>query len=300
MTDRKMFEQMLQHLINEDKSKAEELFHDLVVSKSREIYENLLDDDIQVDEEADDDEDEDDEEVDENFDYGLGEVGPGDPSDNLLNQVGPDDEGSEDDMGGDMGDDDMGGEDPATKDDVMDIKDALEELKAEFEAMLSGKMDDDMGDDDMGDDDMGDDEDDETKEDYAFESDDDEEDDDEVDEDMVREYVEKVNGGGLDSSRIGGDNGVGGKSIVAGKNDMGGTTANIARGGTSTTGGTKGGLAAPTTKEHNAGNVNVPGGKAGVKHLSKQPGHGAEKKGTGDMGDRSAQSPLNGAPRRAK
>jgi len=46
MTDRTRFEQMLEHLINGEQSKAEEVFHDLVVAKSREIYENLLDDDF--------------------------------------------------------------------------------------------------------------------------------------------------------------------------------------------------------------------------------------------------------------
>jgi hypothetical protein len=75
---------------------------------------------------------------------------------------------------------------------------------------------------------------------------------------------------------------------------MGGTSANIVSGGESKGEGTKGGLAAPTTKEDNAGNVNVPGGKAGVKHLSKEPGHGAEKKATGDNGDKSAQSLFRG------
>jgi hypothetical protein len=46
MTDRSKFEQMLEHLINEDEQKAKELFHDIVVAKSREIYETLLADDF--------------------------------------------------------------------------------------------------------------------------------------------------------------------------------------------------------------------------------------------------------------
>ena len=32
-------------------------------------------------------------------------------------------------------------------------------------------------------------------------------------------------------------------------------------------------------KEDNAGNINVPGGKAGGAFSKKEPGHGAEKKG---------------------
>ena len=230
---------MLEYLINEDKSKAEELFHELVVSKSREIYENLLDDDIQVDEASEEDDEEDDE-VEEGFDMGMDEIG-GDPADDMMGDLeAGDDEGGEDDM---MGGDE-GGAEPATKDDVMDIKDALDDLKAEFEAMLGGdNSGDDMGDDE-GEDDMG----------AEFGGDDEESDEEEKKEEYVREYVEKVAPAKM------GDNGVNAKSIVAGKNDMGGTTANL-RGGESTKAGTAGGLANPSTKEDNAGNVNVPGAK---------------------------------------
>jgi hypothetical protein len=64
---------------------------------------------------------------------------------------------------------------------------------------------------------------------------------------------------------------------------MGGTTANIAKGGESKGAGTKGGLLNPSTKEENFGNVNVPGGNAGkTAFKKKEPGHGAEKKGAGD------------------
>ena len=38
-----------------------------------------------------------------------------------------------------------------------------------------------------------------------------------------------------------------------------------------------------TPKEENAGNVNVPGGKAS-KSMSNAKGHGAEKKGAGETG----------------
>ncbi len=41
------FEAMLEKLVADDKSGAEELFHDIVVEKSREIYENLLDGDLE-------------------------------------------------------------------------------------------------------------------------------------------------------------------------------------------------------------------------------------------------------------
>ena len=37
------FEQLLELLINEENDKAEQLFHDIVVEKSRDIYEGLAD-----------------------------------------------------------------------------------------------------------------------------------------------------------------------------------------------------------------------------------------------------------------
>ena len=36
------FEQLLDFLVNEEHDKANELFHEIVVEKSREIYENLI------------------------------------------------------------------------------------------------------------------------------------------------------------------------------------------------------------------------------------------------------------------
>jgi hypothetical protein len=45
MTDRTQFEAMLEALINEDQESAKEIFHNIVVAKSREIYEELLETD---------------------------------------------------------------------------------------------------------------------------------------------------------------------------------------------------------------------------------------------------------------
>jgi len=66
------FEEMLERLINEDREGAEELFHEIVVEKSRDIYESLLKNDLEeeTDEEVDEASDEEveeasDEEVDE-------------------------------------------------------------------------------------------------------------------------------------------------------------------------------------------------------------------------------------------
>jgi riboflavin synthase len=50
MTDRAQFEAMLEALINEDQETAKEIFHNIVVGKSREIYEELLAEDFSPEE----------------------------------------------------------------------------------------------------------------------------------------------------------------------------------------------------------------------------------------------------------
>jgi len=302
MTDRSKFEQMLEYLISEEEDKAKEIFHQLVVEKSREIYETILAEDFQQDEEVDESKDEDededqvdessdDEEVDENYSF------EGDDDEEDLE--GGDDDGdvggdATDDFMGDLegGDDDSEGGEGDIEDRVMDLEDALDDLRAEFETMMGGDDDemgmDDMGGDDMGGDDMGGD-------DMGMDMDEPVKDSFDVSDNFMREYIEKV------TNPKHGDDGVNNKSIVAKANNMGGTTANIAKGGEAKGEGTKGGLANPASKEENFGNINVPGGNAGkTAFKKKEPGHGAERKGSGDNGDKSAGSPINGAPKRAK
>jgi hypothetical protein len=248
MTDRAKFEQMLEYLINEDKSKAEELFHELIVAKSREIYENLLDDDLTFDQPAEE---------------AFGLEGTDEPADDLLGDIDADsDEGGMDDMGG-------GDEEPATVGDLDLMKqDIIDALTAEFEQMMGGDKEE-GGDEFPAGGDAG------ADEEPAADEEGEEE---ETKEDFVVEYVEKV------SAPKGGDNGANTKSIVAGKNDMGGTTANIVKGGEAKGEGTKGGLLNPATKDLNSGNVNVPGSKNATKLSSVAKGHGAEKKGAAESG----------------
>jgi hypothetical protein len=147
------FEQLIEYVINDDTQKAQELFHEIVVEKSRQIYEDIMA------EEADDLEEG------EDLEEGMG----GDAADDLIDNVeaeeqddmnmeaeGDDDmemdvevDGDAADMGGDdFGGDDMGGSDEAaTKDDIMNLEDKLDQLMAEFEGLMGG---DDMGGDDMG------------------------------------------------------------------------------------------------------------------------------------------------------
>ena len=279
---------MLEHLINEDEQKAKELFHDIVVAKSREIYETLISEDF--DEGMMPDEMPAEEPEMEASDEFSGD----DATDDMMGDI----EGG-DEEGGDMGGDDVslsGGDVDELQDRVVDLEDALDALRDEFESLMGGEEGaaDDMGGDDMGDEPVPEMD---GVEMPAMEVRDDDEDEDNnnTDEAFIREYVEKV------TAAKGGDNGVNAKSIVAKKNDMGGTSGNLNKAfADNGKGGTQGGLLNPSTKDLNSGNVNVPGGKAGVKHLKTvSGGHGAEKKSTGDNGA-NTNSPINGAPGRAK
>ena len=152
------FEQLIEYVINDEEHKARELFHDIVVEKSRQIYENLMAEEADEDlEEAEDD------------DLDEGMMG-GDASDDLIDNVeteenmsmeGEDDADAEfddeaeeagDDLTGDLeadhdefGGSEGGSDETATKDDIMNLEDKLDQLMAEFEAAMGG---DDMGDGD--------------------------------------------------------------------------------------------------------------------------------------------------------
>lgn len=270
--------EMLDHLVNDETDKAEEIFHEYVVEKSREIYENLIESEIEDDEdeaveEATDEDDEDaveeaadqdDDQVDENFEDLEVDEGE-DETDDFMGDVEADDE--EDEEGSDE-EDEEGSDEPATKDDVMDLRDAIDDLEAAFREYTAGEegeegeegeMDMDM---DM---DM-----DEPKMD-AFDP--------VADLETVREYVEKVDGHGAEKKGKA-ENADNKHSPVAGKNDMGGTTANIAKGGE---GGGKADGFTGKPKDMNTGNINVVGGTKTSSMMSKNgKGHGAEKSGTGE------------------
>ena len=135
------FEQLIEFVINDEEAKARELFHDIVVEKSREIYESLME--------------EEDAEATQEVDEGM--ENDGDAADDLITDVETEEEGmnEEDDMdaefddeaeeaGDDLTKDIEGGEGEGDIEDrVVDLEDKLDELMAEFEAMMGG---DDMGD----------------------------------------------------------------------------------------------------------------------------------------------------------
>jgi hypothetical protein len=288
MADKNILEQMLEHLVNDDQAKAEELFHEYVVGKSREIYEELIEsemqDDEEVDEAAEKDEDSEDEDVEEGFEDLAVEADDvvdvdamgGDPTDDL-----------EGELDAEMDDEESGDEDPAEL--FQDLEDIVDELQAKFDELQGGmgdeegeesEMDMDM-DMDMGDEEM--------KDNFELET--------------VREYVEKVDGHGAEKKGKA-ETSDSKKSVIDNmKNDMGGTTANILSGKDGADAGAVGAaggkvkgsaLSDTSAKEDNAGNINVPGGKAGKTSFThKEPGHGAEKKGSSESAD-SKQSLFRG------
>ena len=272
------YEQLIEHIINDDEAKARELFHQIVVEKSREIYESLMDEE-----------------------YTEEDIhGDGNPVEDLVGEIQSDEtmQSEGDDEEPDMGDeefgtdDDMGNMDSMDMGDgegegdleqkVMDLESELEALKAEFEQLMGGDdSSDDMGDMDMGDMDMDmgsdddkempmaeaqhDDEDEDDDEEMTeSKEDEDEEDDEEMTEsvqrkplpktavDLMREYVEKISAPSNTEftpvgTGAGGDKPAGNtKNPLAGKNDIGGSSANIAKGGS-----------------ENAPDGNSPNGKAG-------------------------------------
>lgn len=137
------FEQLIEYVINDDEAKARELFHDIVVEKSRAIYEEMMQEE-EIEEGMDEELDEEVEEVEE------GMMG-GDQADDLIDDIEVEEEGvsmeGEDDMDDMGGDDieDIGGEEEL-EDRVVDLEDKLDELMAEFESLMGG---DDMGDEEM-------------------------------------------------------------------------------------------------------------------------------------------------------
>ena len=248
------YEQLIEHIINDESDKARELFHNIVVEKSRDIYESLID-------ESD-----------------LEETVGGNQVEDLVDEVTIDEQGiseEEDDMDVmDMDseeDSDMDFDNSGELDDheeehgdveerVQDLESALDELKAEFDALMAGEEQEEEqfpgihGDDNQ--EDM-----------MEAESCDEDEDEEDLDETIVREYVEKVS---APSNTEGADNKT---SIVAKANNMGGTSANIVKGGTAQGGNVK------KPQEIASGNINVPGGKAGNAFSKKESAKTKEESG---------------------
>ena len=282
------YEKLIEFIINENEDKARELFHQIVVEKSREIYENIIDE-TDFDESVDQSDQVEDLVNDVDVDnQGLPEA-EDDEADAGAEELDGDDMGGDDMGGDDMGMDDMGGDEGGSVEDrVMDLETALDDLKAEFDALMSDEGGDDMGMDDMGGDDMG--MDDMGGDDMGMGND-----------AMVREYVEKVSDGhGAEKKGAGEGKAVGARSdSVTGAtqtkspglqkaNNMGGKSFDLGKGtesapdGQRPTGKAGGFLKNPQEIDVAKRNVNKPGGNKGAqnyfskKETSYEKAKGAE------------------------
>lgn len=323
------FEQLLDLIVNEEMDKANELFHEIVVEKSRNIYENLIaeeaaEEEVEEDATEDDDMDESvDDDMDESVDledsYSMEADDDMDPEAGGLEKTDDfgDDIGATDDEEGSESGDEAGGED-AEDAAIFDIKNAIAELEAAFaelEAAQGSEEPHDEFDDEgeMGGDDMGGEE---PMGKPAFEG-----------RRMTREYTEKVGNdweknsqkaqgqylgagtGEKDGSPVEGKSPIssGAGKPVGGKNVGAG---NIVRGdteGQSNTGDRPAkvnkGINPESSEKFARGIHNVDGAKSGVKTLSNvKGGHGAEKKGAGPgpvgsgTGDKAGQTSVGKIP----
>ena len=137
LMDTKKFEKLMDLVINEDHEAARELFHDICVEKSREIFESVMY-----------------EEMEEDMDEGMGgQVG------DLLDEINAEESGMTEEEEGDLEFDDeesveFGGDEEdfgdeegdEVEDAVIRIEDKLDQLMAEFEARLG----DEEGEEDFG------------------------------------------------------------------------------------------------------------------------------------------------------
>ena len=293
------YEQLIDLIINENTEEARKLFHTIVVEKSRDIYESLIDE--------------------EDFDEGFGHDKHDEVTD-LVDEVEMDEdmsamhEDEEFDMDSDelpvddeMDMDDMGADDEEIEDRVVDLEDALDELKAEFDRLMAGESEEEEHSDDE-------------EMDMDMDSEEDaEEDEEELDESrarnkrVVKEYITPVKhdfssqrgesgqmaGTGAHSERQGGRNKA---SVVAGKNDMGGKAV-ISKGGNADQ---DGGKPVKASNEYTKGEGKLPGagkfanvaGKDGshsaYKHKEAAYGSGKQSDATGNMAGTGRNTPKQG------
>jgi len=285
------FEKLIEFIINDEDQKARELFHTIVVEKSRDIYESIMDEEVAgqpVEEFVNNMKDEEAMEGEEEFsadgeETGDEEFGAEEPTDDVEAEFGSDAEEGDTE------------EHAEIEDKVMNIDAKLDELLAKFDEI--------MGDDGHGEempamhDEMGSDEGHE-EEPAVFEAEEEEEEEEEEESgnpfakkddkkktaesrkstsELMREYVDRIGDiyGGQGDAAEGDAVGSSGKKTsvntkpgsVGPGADFGGTTA-TPKGGEQNQDGTSA-PSAPKPQEIKSGNRNVPGGKADT--LAKGP-----------------------------
>ena len=303
------FEKLIEYIINDEDQKARELFHDIVVEKSRDIYESIMDEE-QVEETMQGPVEG--EQVEAMVDEISQEeaVGEADEEGEEEFDLDPD---SEDDgeIGGDLPADDMGGDD-SEEEKIMSIDAKLDELLAKFDEIMGDKADD-MGGDDMGAEEP------EMAEMGMMEAADEEEEEEEEEEEskepkdkpvesktprkststseLMREYVDRIGdiyGGAGDAAEGDAVGATGKKTSVNTKTptgpgaDFGGQTASSKGGEQNQDGNTPASTDKP--QDIKSGNINVPGGKAGNAFKTKEAaktGEGSTTDGSVPVSDKS-------------
>jgi len=296
------FEKLIEYIINDEDQKARELFHTIVVEKSRDIYESIMEEE-QVEENmggpvAG-------EQVEELTNQLAGEEAVGEADEEGEEEFSLDPDGEDDgEMTGDMPAE-VGHDEEAEEDKIMNIDAKLDELLAKFDEIMGDDSAEEMPAEEPAMDDMG-----AEQEPQMFEADEsdeesDEEDDKEEDKkekaeesrdnsrklstsELMREYVDRIGdiyGGAGDAAEgdavagSGKKTSVNTKSVTGPGADFGGTAVKT-KGGESNPDGTS----APSSEkpqEIKSGNINVPGGKAGNSFKTKE----AAKSGEGQTTD---------------
>jgi hypothetical protein len=269
------FEQLLDYLVNEETDKANELFHEIVVEKSRDIYESLIaeEEEEEMDEASEQDdedameesseEDEDDEAMEEGYEEEAVESIFGEADDEEFPVQDQTDDMEADvaapEMDDEMGDDEESSA-PADKGDIQDLEDALEELKAEFEALMAAEKNEEENEPGVHDDEEGE---------SPLDSAEDEEGEEEKKEgnpfaegkiartqgEKMREYIEKVSQTMVDGEGVGS-----GRGDLAGQTGHDSGKSPISSGSGKPTSGAKA-ISAPSDKHSEDGTS--PKGKVG-------------------------------------
>ena len=141
--DNKKFEKLIDLIIYENEEQARELFHDIVVEKSREIYESIMDEEMMEG-------------------FGEEDEGMGGQVGDLMDEINSEEAGGMTEDDEDLGDlddgeeevididaddmgDDMDAEGGEVEDAVVRIEDKLDQLMAEFEEIMGGGAEEDFG-----------------------------------------------------------------------------------------------------------------------------------------------------------
>ena len=141
------FEKLIEYIINDEDQKARELFHDIVVEKSRDIYESIMDEE-QVEEQVHGDQ------VGDMVDEIGHEESVGEAEDEFAD-AGEEELGGDEDLGGEesgeeFGSDEGNAEEQEIEDKVMNIDAKLDELLAKFDEIMGDVDGEEPAGDDMG------------------------------------------------------------------------------------------------------------------------------------------------------